>query len=44
MKESLSHINTNVEYGKKNLNNTNEYMLWYIKHLWKTQYFRRVNT
>ena len=41
MKESLSYINRNVDCGEKILNNTNDYMLRYIKHLTKTQYFRR---
>ena len=36
----LSYINTNV-CGEKNLNNTNDYMIQYIKHLPKAQYFRR---
>ena len=41
MKKSLKYLNTNVEFGLKFENNTKDYMLQYIKHLPKTQYFRR---
>ena len=41
MKESLAYINTNVECSYKFQNNTKDYMFKYIKHLPKTQYFRR---
>ena len=43
MKESLSYINTNIECGENFLNNTNDYMLRYIKHLPNTKYFRRAH-
>ena len=41
MKESLNNNDTNLEYGYKFQNNAKDYRLQYIKHLPKTQYFRR---
>ena len=41
MKESLNNIDTNLECDYKCYNNANDYSLQYIKHLPKTQYFRR---